>query len=511
VSALLAFAAAACGAAGLVMLVPERSAPRAGERGLGLLLVLAAAGRRVRPAGVPRDLRARIEAAGRPAGLGVREAMAAKLVAAVLLGAGSLPLAALAPGRLGLLVVLSAPVAGFLAPDLWLARVAAERARRVRRELPALLDILRVSVEAGGSLPEALRSVGERSGGPLAREWAAVGREVALGVPLAYALEAMEDRVPLPEIHALVGALERARRHGAPLADTLAAQARAARFALARRIRDDAARAGPKIQLVVALLLVPSVLRFAALGPSQQDTIRWNERSASSPVLLRVTTRTPLTLVATEVTAIWPVPGPEADSSPSVAKYVQLRTSISKIAWYWPSPVLLADVMPRPRTSAPAFEITPWRARPSATPAVLTLPILLALNSFAASERSLIAPPPKPFGLASLPRSVPSLKSRFLIDPLTMSSDPIVAAAYATPLSATKSARQATTIAGEGMRIRFMPPATGPEGRGCGELQEAHQSADSHAGLRPNRVCGRESVPSGGPRPTPRHPPNTAF
>jgi tight adherence protein C len=265
VSTLLAFAAGACGAAGVLTLVPERqAAPAAGERGLGLLLKLAAAGRLVGLAGAPRDLRRRIEAAGRPAGLGVREAMAAKLAAAVLFGAASLPLAALAPGRLGLLVVLIAPAAGFLAPDLWLARVAAERARRVRRDLPALLDLLRVSVEAGGSLPEALRSVGERSGGPLAREWAAVGREVALGVPLAHALEGMEERLPLPEMHALVGALERARRHGAPLADTLAAQARAARFALARRIRDDAARAGPKIQLVVALLLVPSVLLLVA-------------------------------------------------------------------------------------------------------------------------------------------------------------------------------------------------------------------------------------------------------
>lgn len=263
-STLLAFAAGACGAAGLVMLVPERRAPRTGERGLRLLLMLASAGRRVRPAGAPRDLRGRIEAAGRPVGLGVREAMAAKAASALLLGAAALPLATLAPGRLGLLVILSAPAAGFLAPDLWLARLAAERARRVRRELPALLDILRVSVEAGGSLPEALRSVGERSDGPLAREWAAVGREVALGVPLVHALSGLEERLPLPEVRVLVAALERARRHGAPLADTLAAQARTARFALARRIRDDAARAGPKIQLVVALLLVPSVLLLVA-------------------------------------------------------------------------------------------------------------------------------------------------------------------------------------------------------------------------------------------------------
>jgi tight adherence protein C len=61
-----------------------------------------------------------------------------------------------------------------------------------------------------------------------------------------------------------VAALDRAARHGAPLAETLAAQARDARFALRRRVREEAARAGPKIQLVVALLLVPSVLLIVA-------------------------------------------------------------------------------------------------------------------------------------------------------------------------------------------------------------------------------------------------------
>ena len=190
--------------------------------------------------------------------------MAAKVAAALLAGAAALPLAALAPGRLGILIAVATPVAGFLAPDAWLARLAAERARRVRRELPALLDILRVSIEAGGSLAWALRAVGERADGPLAREWRAVAREVALGVPLGQALDALATRLPQPEVRAFVSALHRAARHGAPLSETLAGQARTARFALARRIREDAARAGPKIQLVVALLLVPSVLLLVA-------------------------------------------------------------------------------------------------------------------------------------------------------------------------------------------------------------------------------------------------------
>ena len=106
--------------------------------------------------------------------------------------------------------------------------------------------------------------MGARASGPLAAEWRAVGGEVALGVPLEQALAALAARLPQPEVTALCAALERARRHGAPLGTTLAGQARDARLALRRKVAEDAARAGPKIQLVVALLLVPSVLLLVA-------------------------------------------------------------------------------------------------------------------------------------------------------------------------------------------------------------------------------------------------------
>ena len=205
VSTGLAFVAAATGLAGLVLVLPaERSVRR--PTSVRFVLILASAGKRLRPPGAPADLRARIEAAGRPAGLGLRELMAAKVAASILAGAAALPFAALAPGRLGILIAAASPVAGFLAPDVWLARHAAERARRVRRELPALLDILRISIEAGGSLTWGLRAVGERAGGPLAREWRAVAREVALGVPLGQALDGLATRLPQPEVRAFVSA-----------------------------------------------------------------------------------------------------------------------------------------------------------------------------------------------------------------------------------------------------------------------------------------------------------------
>ena len=259
IAATLGGAAAALAALGLCMLLPPGRLPRRVLRSTVGLLGRVGARRRA-----PRDLEMRIAAAGRPGNLGPRELMAAKLAGAVAAGTVGMGVAAVVPGRLGLLVGVAAPAAGFLTPDLWLLRRAGDRARAVRRELPAMLDLLRVTVDAGASLSAALAEVGARATGPLGAEWSAVGREVALGVPLSEALDAMAQRLPQPEVQALCAALDRARRHGAPLGRTLTAQARDARVALRRRVQEDAAKAGPKIQLVVALLLVPSVLLVVA-------------------------------------------------------------------------------------------------------------------------------------------------------------------------------------------------------------------------------------------------------
>jgi tight adherence protein C len=263
VSGALAFLSAALATGGLLSLLPPR---RAGRRRGRLLQLMLRLGRALRPAGVsaPRDLASRIAAAGAPAGLGLREVMALKLATAVGGGLCGIPFGTVLPGRLGILAMATAPAAGFMAPDLWLARRARERAAAIRRELPAMLDLLRVSVESGLSLGAALGEVGERTRGPLAREWRTVGREIALGVPLSSSLAGLTQRAPLPEVEALVSALERAARHGAPLGATLESQARDARLARRRRIQEEAARAAPKIQLVVALLLVPSVLLLVA-------------------------------------------------------------------------------------------------------------------------------------------------------------------------------------------------------------------------------------------------------
>jgi tight adherence protein C len=258
ISASLAFVAAALAVAGTASIQASRP-PRKRE---GFARRLAAAvPARLRP---PLDLAARLEAAGSPGKLTPGEFMAIKALAALAAAPIGAALAAAVPGRLGLLTTVLAPVAGFFVPDLQLRKRTTTRIRETRAELPGVLDLLRVAVDAGMAPSQALAAVGQRSDALVARECARAATQLHLGEPLGAVLARMTTRLPAPELEALTAALKRAAVHGAPLSDTLAAQARDARLARRRRIEEEAARAAPKIQLVVALLLVPSVLLMVA-------------------------------------------------------------------------------------------------------------------------------------------------------------------------------------------------------------------------------------------------------
>jgi tight adherence protein C len=211
-------------------------------------------------------LRAWVRTAGRRSGVGSRKLLALKASCAAVGAAMAMTAAAASPSRLTMVLMLFAPIACFHAPDLYAARRERRRLGEVVRDLPDMLDLLRVAVEAGMPPARALGAVAAQFDGPLAVEWRRVAAEVALGATVEEALASLADRLPAAEVAFLVEALGRAHRLGAPLRHVLAAQASRARHRRRQHVREQAARAGPKIQLVVALLLVPSVLLLVAAG-----------------------------------------------------------------------------------------------------------------------------------------------------------------------------------------------------------------------------------------------------
>jgi len=204
----------------------------------------------------------------RRAGLEGRVPLAAVLMAklSTLLAGGLVALAAApaAPGRISLLVAAGLPAAGFLVPDVLLERQARRRRRRLLGALPDALDLLAVGAGSGRGPAAGLEQIARSGQGPLAEELRLTVAELACGVPFGTALRSLRERVPGSELATLVAAIERSRRLGSPLAEQLRRQASALRLDARRAVEERAARAAPKIQLVVALVLVPSVLLMIA-------------------------------------------------------------------------------------------------------------------------------------------------------------------------------------------------------------------------------------------------------
>lgn len=188
----------------------------------------------------------------------------ARLACAALAALIALVAAPAAPGNLAPLVAIGLPVAGFLFPDALAQRRARLRHRSLLAALPDALDLLAVAVAAGRGSAAGLADLAQAGAGPLAEEMRATAAELSCGVPLSDALRSLRARVPGGEVATLCAAIERSRRYGSPLADQLRRQASALRRDQRRLVEERAARAAPKIQLVVALVLVPSVLLMIA-------------------------------------------------------------------------------------------------------------------------------------------------------------------------------------------------------------------------------------------------------
>ncbi len=117
-------------------------------------------------------------------------------------------------------------VMGALWPRLVLRQWGQARQLRLLKELPFMLDITTLCVEAGLNLQGALQQAARYCpAGPLRTELAHALGDMRAGVPRAQALQDMAERSRLPALNQLVAALLQAETLGASLGKLLRAQA----------------------------------------------------------------------------------------------------------------------------------------------------------------------------------------------------------------------------------------------------------------------------------------------
>lgn len=187
------------------------------------------------------------------------------VVATVSLGAG-------ASGTVTLLATVS--VASL--PWGWLRGTAKQQRIEVARELPMYLDMLTLSLEAGGALSVALKITTERSPESLLkRAFLRVQGDLRAGRSRGEALRALAERLDSPAVSALVAALIQADSSGGSLADVLRAQSEQRleeRFARAEKAAMEAPvkMLGPLVLCIFPctfiVLAAPIVLRFVDLS-----------------------------------------------------------------------------------------------------------------------------------------------------------------------------------------------------------------------------------------------------
>ncbi|MDR1851711.1 MAG: type II secretion system F family protein [Propionibacteriaceae bacterium] len=203
-----------------------------------------------------RSLERLLDRAGRPERMGVRVYIR-RQGGLVFIGAVLFAVLALVGSGLAGLAIFALFV-GFL--PLWLQSQARSRQAAISADLPDFLDVLAVTVQAGLSLQAALERVSENDERPLAQEVRRVLEDMRLGVGRRRAFSALRARNDNPMVGSWVTSMLQAEELGTPLTEALNSITEDMRGLAAQEAKRQAARAAPKVSMVVTLVLLPGAL-----------------------------------------------------------------------------------------------------------------------------------------------------------------------------------------------------------------------------------------------------------
>ena len=175
-------------------------------------------------------------------------------------------LAAPAP-RIGIMMLVLAPVIGWCLPASWLSRKVTERQQAILKDLPDTLDLLAISVEAGMGFEGALEIVCQHFDSPLSHEFARTLHEMELGLPRRDAFQNLKRRTQVPELSNFVLALLQADALGIPVGRVLKTQAVEMRNKRRQWAREKAAKLPVKMLFPLVLFVFPAIM-VTVLGPA---------------------------------------------------------------------------------------------------------------------------------------------------------------------------------------------------------------------------------------------------
>lgn len=231
--------------------------------------------RALAPNGYAARTRHRLVLAGQPAGMDAERFMAIKLfgtIGCVGVFTGISVIRTLSAAT-WLLVVVPVVLFAFFGPDLWLSSKIRERQNRIRRDLPDMLDMLTISVEAGLGFDAAIAKLVRNSTGPLATDFGRLLQEIQAGVDRSDALRNLATRTEVSELNSFIMAIIQAEVFGISISGVLRTQAGEMRVKRRQRAEEIAQKAPVKLVFPLILCILPATL-IVILGPAIVTIIR---------------------------------------------------------------------------------------------------------------------------------------------------------------------------------------------------------------------------------------------
>ena len=209
-----------------------------------------------------------LQVAGRPGGMSAGDFIAVRYALTAAFSVLGILIGVLFrnPLVLALLAAVGAGI-GLYGPTFWLRSRLNSRRSEIQLELPDVIDVLVVCVEAGLTFESAVERVVEKYDNALSEEFGRVMQEIRLGRPRLEALEDMGERTGVDELNNFVQAIIQSEQLGSGISRILRIQSDELRLKRLLSAQERGARASLKMLLPMLGCIFPT-LWVILLGPA---------------------------------------------------------------------------------------------------------------------------------------------------------------------------------------------------------------------------------------------------